>query len=68
MKKKRIILIKTSPIERDNRLLKEIGAMKRGGYLVSLLCWDRVGKRPPVVSLPVEAKPENVFPPPTNMA
>ncbi len=41
MDTKRIILIKTNLIERDTRLAKEIDVLKRGGYVVTLLCWDR---------------------------
>lgn len=41
MDKKRIILIKTNLLDRDPRLAKEIDTLSRGGYVVTLLCWDR---------------------------
>jgi glycosyltransferase involved in cell wall biosynthesis len=41
MDRKRIILIKTNLIDRDPWLAKEIDTLKRGGYAIILLCWDR---------------------------
>lgn len=41
MNQKRIILIKTNPLDVDPRLVKEIDALKHGGYSITLLCWDR---------------------------
>jgi glycosyltransferase involved in cell wall biosynthesis len=41
MDRKISILIKTNLIDRDPRLAKGIDALKRGGYAVTLLCWDR---------------------------
>ena len=59
MKKKRVILVKTTTLERDiNRLIKEIPPLKRSGYQVTLLCWDRAGRSRPVVPPPEEAKPD----------
>ena len=59
MKKKRVILVKTTTLERDiNRLIKEIPPLKRKGYRVTLLCWDRAGKSRPVAEPPGEAKPD----------
>ena len=40
-KTKRVILVKTNPIEYDLRLPKEIKTLKRGGYSTTVLCWDR---------------------------
>ncbi len=45
MEKKRIILIKSNPLDRDIiRLPKEIEALKREGYDIIFLCWDRERK------------------------
>ncbi|MBT9151297.1 MAG: hypothetical protein DDT40_01488 [candidate division WS2 bacterium] len=44
MENKRVILIKTNLIDRDPRLAKEIDTLKRGGYAITLLCWDRDSK------------------------
>lgn len=41
MDRKRIVLIKTNLIDRDPRLAREVDALKRGGYAITLLCWDR---------------------------
>lgn len=41
MEKKRAVLIQTNLLDRDPRLTKEIDTLKRGGYAVTLLCWDR---------------------------
>lgn len=41
MKVKRVILVKTNPIEYDLRLPKEIETLQRGGYSTTVLCWDR---------------------------
>lgn len=41
MDRKRIILIKTNLIDFDPRLIKDVKALKHGGYEVTLLCWDR---------------------------
>lgn len=46
MGKKRVILIKTNLIDRDPRLATEIDTLKRGGYAITLLCWDRDCKTP----------------------
>jgi glycosyltransferase involved in cell wall biosynthesis len=59
MKKKRVILVKTTTLERDiNRLIKEIPPLKRCGYQVTLLCWDRAGWGHPAAPPPEEAKPD----------
>lgn len=39
--KRRVILIKTNLLDRDPWLAKEIDTLKRGGYSITLLCWDR---------------------------
>lgn len=44
MEKEKTILIKSSVIDRDVRLPKVIAALKRRGYTVTLLCWDRERK------------------------
>ncbi len=44
MKKKRVILIRTNLMDRDPWLAKEIDTLKRGGYAITLLCWDRDSK------------------------
>lgn len=41
MKVKRVILVKTNPIEYDLRLPKELETLQRGGYSTTVLCWDR---------------------------
>ncbi|MCK4491677.1 MAG: hypothetical protein KAU03_03580, partial [Candidatus Altiarchaeales archaeon] len=41
MKKKRVILIRTNRLDQEIRLPKEIEVLKRGGYAITLLCWDR---------------------------
>lgn len=41
MEKKRVILIRTNLVDRDPWLAKEIDALKRGGYAITLLGWDR---------------------------
>ena len=43
-KTKRVVLIKTNLLDVDPRLAKEIDTLKRGGYAVTLLCWDRNSK------------------------
>ena len=50
-----VLLVKTNPIELDIRLPKEIEAMKRAGYSVTLLCWDRDCQRTQSESLGGEA-------------
>lgn len=50
MEKKQVIVIRTSLFDdRDIRLPKEIAALKRDGYGVVLLCWDRECKDTPVL-------------------
>jgi glycosyltransferase involved in cell wall biosynthesis len=39
--KKRVILIKSNLLEQDTRLGKEIDALRRAGYVIDLVCWDR---------------------------
>ncbi|MGD1120260.1 MAG: glycosyltransferase family 4 protein [Dehalococcoidales bacterium] len=59
MNKKRVVLVKTTSLERDiNRLIKEIPPLKRSGYQVTLLCWDRAGKSRPVSPPPPETRPD----------
>lgn len=41
MKKKRVIIIQTSTLDRSTRATKEIKALTRSGYSVTFLCWDR---------------------------
>ena len=41
MEKKRVILVRTNLVDRDPWLAKEIDTLKRGGYAITLLCWDR---------------------------
>jgi glycosyltransferase involved in cell wall biosynthesis len=41
MDRKRVILIRTNLLDRDPWLAKEIDTLKRGGYAVALICWDR---------------------------
>lgn len=41
MKGKRVTIIKTNLVDLDPRLSKEINTLKRGGYAVTLVCWDR---------------------------
>ena len=41
MEKKRVILIRTNLVDRDPWLAKEIDTLKRGGYAITLLGWDR---------------------------
>ena len=43
--KKNIIIIKSNPKDFDPRLYKEINALIEGGFAVTLLCWDRSGKK-----------------------
>lgn len=38
---KRVILLRTNRIDRDPWLEKEISTLIRGGFSVTLLCWDR---------------------------
>lgn len=38
---KRVIFIKTNLIDRDERMQKETAALKRKGYVITLLTWDR---------------------------
>ena len=46
MQKKRAILIKTNPLDRETRSTKEIKALENAGYLITYLCWDRGSKAP----------------------
>jgi glycosyltransferase involved in cell wall biosynthesis len=39
--KKRVILVKSNLLEQDPRLGKEIDTLRRAGYVVNLICWDR---------------------------
>jgi glycosyltransferase involved in cell wall biosynthesis len=39
--KGRVILVKSNLLEQDPRLNKEIDTLKRAGYMVNLICWDR---------------------------
>jgi hypothetical protein len=41
MAQKRIIMLKTNLLDIDPRMLKEIDILKRQGYAISILCWDR---------------------------
>ena len=41
MVKKRAIIVRSNLLDRDIRVPKEIEALKRAGYRVTLLCWDR---------------------------
>ncbi|MCK4529471.1 glycosyltransferase family 4 protein [candidate division WOR-3 bacterium] len=45
-KAKRVVLIKTSILDLDFRMTKELDTLKHGGYAVTLLCWDRDCKAP----------------------
>lgn len=44
MVRKRVIVVKTNLPEQDVRMPKEVRTLIRGGYAVTLLCWDRDGK------------------------
>jgi len=39
--KKRVVLVRSNLVAQDPRLSKEIDALQRAGYFVSLVCWDR---------------------------
>ena len=41
MVKKRVIIVRSNLLNRDIRVPKEIKALNRAGYKVTLLCWDR---------------------------
>lgn len=41
MKEKKVVFVRTNLLNRDYRLPKEIKALKRAGYSIILLCWDR---------------------------
>ena len=43
---KKVIIIKANLLDVDPRLAKEIDTLKRDGYAVTLLCWDRDCKAP----------------------
>lgn len=58
MKKKRIVLVKTTTLEHDIRLVKEIPPLKRKGYEITFLCWDRAGKSRTDSPLPQETAPD----------
>jgi glycosyltransferase involved in cell wall biosynthesis len=51
MDKKRVVLVRTNLVDRDPWLEKEIDTLQRGGYAVTLICWDRE-KRESSVQLP----------------
>jgi glycosyltransferase involved in cell wall biosynthesis len=48
MDKKRVALIRTNLTDRDPWLEKEIDALQRGGYAVTLVAWDRECKKTPM--------------------
>jgi len=48
MDKKRVILIRTNLVDRDPWLEKEIDALQRGGYAVTLVAWDRERRKSPI--------------------
>ena len=39
--KKRIVIIRSNPVEPDSRVEKEANSLVKGGYDVQLLVWDR---------------------------
>lgn len=41
MDKKKVVFVKSNVIDRDVRLPKVIEALRRSGYAVTFLCWDR---------------------------
>lgn len=39
--KKHVIVIRSNPVDADSRVQKEVCALQKGGYVVSILAWDR---------------------------
>jgi glycosyltransferase involved in cell wall biosynthesis len=41
LKKKQVVLVRSNLVGQDPRLSKEIDALQRAGYILTLICWDR---------------------------
>jgi glycosyltransferase involved in cell wall biosynthesis len=44
MNNKSIIFVRSNPVDPDPRVEKEVTSLKKAGYKIKILCWDREGK------------------------